>query len=119
MKFSNCEVWKTHLDYQIYKALNHRYQIGLEALNQHLPDFRIEIVYRYIKRQIKLKIFSNTYIFIRQRQLKFNPPIEEIRMKYFSQLKKFISVPIGFHGVVDSDSIFASIVDWYVKILIL
>lgn len=39
-------------------------------------------------------------------------------MKYFSQLKKFISVPIGFHGVVDSDSIFASIVDRYVKILI-
>lgn len=45
-KFSNCEVWKTHLDHQIYKTLNHRYQIGLEALNQHLPDFRIEIVYR-------------------------------------------------------------------------
>lgn len=45
-KFSNCEAWKTHLDYQIYKALNHRYQIGLEALNQHLPDFRIDIVYR-------------------------------------------------------------------------
>lgn len=41
-------------------------------------------------------------------------------MKYFSQLKKFISVPIGFHGVVDSsDSIFASIVDWYVKITII
>lgn len=40
-------------------------------------------------------------------------------MKYFSQLKKFISVPIGFHGVVDSDSIFASIVDWYIKISIL
>jgi len=46
-KFSNCEAWKTHLDFQIYKALNHRYQIGLEALNQHLPDFKIEIVYRY------------------------------------------------------------------------
>lgn len=46
LKFSNCEAWKTHLDFQIYKALNHRYQIGLEALNQHLPDFRIEIVYR-------------------------------------------------------------------------
>ncbi|XP_060838419.1 cytoplasmic dynein 2 heavy chain 1 [Rhopalosiphum padi] len=92
-KFSNCEAWKTHLDFQIYKALNHRYQIGLEALNQHLPDFRIEIVYR-------------------QRQLKFNPPIEEIRMKYFSQLKKFISVPIGFRGIVDSSvSIFASIID--------
>jgi len=45
-KFSNCQAWKTHLDYQLYKALNHRYQIGLEALNQHLPDFRIEIVYR-------------------------------------------------------------------------
>jgi len=58
--------------------------------------------------------------FIRQRQLKFNPPIEEIRMKYFSQLKKFISVPIGFRGIVDSSvSIFASIIDRYVKIVII
>lgn len=54
--------------------------------------------------------------FIRQRQLKFNPPIEEIRMKYFSQLKKFISVPISFRGIVDSSvSIFAPMVDRYVK----
>lgn len=52
----------------------------------------------------------------RHRQLKFDPPIEEIRMKYFSQLKKFISVPIGFQGIVDSpDSIFLSIVDRYVN----
>ncbi|XP_050420010.1 cytoplasmic dynein 2 heavy chain 1 [Adelges cooleyi] len=92
-KFTNCGTWKDHLDHQIYKSLNHRYQIGLGALNQHLPDFRIEIVFR-------------------QRRLKFNPPMEEIRMKYFAQLKKFISVPIGFRGVVDSaESIFVSIVD--------
>lgn len=64
-------------------------------------------------------IFKYIFLFSlsRQRQLKFNPPIEEIRMKYFSLLKKFISVPIGFHGIVDSAvSIFASIVDRYVKI---
>ncbi|XP_050526495.1 cytoplasmic dynein 2 heavy chain 1 isoform X2 [Daktulosphaira vitifoliae] len=92
-KFSNCSTWKTHLDYQIYKALNHRYQIGLNSLNQHLPDFRLEIIFR-------------------QRQLKFDPPMEEIRMKYFAQLKKFTLIPIHFHGLVDSStSIFASIID--------
>lgn len=70
-------------------------------------------------RILKLKFpFFNNLNFIRQRQLKFHPPMEEIRMKYFSQLKKFISVPIGFHGIADSsDSIFVSIVDQYVKII--
>lgn len=63
-------------------------------------------------------MFNNSDI--RQRQLKFSPPIEEIRMKYFSQLKKFISMPIGFHGIVDSsNSIFVSIVDRYVKLIIM
>lgn len=33
--------------------------------------------------------------------MQFRPPIEEIRAKYFNQMKKFISVPVLFKGVND------------------
>lgn len=62
--------------------------------------------------------FKPSFNIFRQQQLKFNPPIEEIRMKYYSQLKKFITMPFGFHGIADSSaSIFESIVDRYTKII--
>ena len=38
----------------------------------------------------------------RQQQLQFRPPIEEIRMKYFTQLKRFLSIPNNFRGVGES-----------------
>jgi dynein heavy chain 2 len=65
-------------------------------------------------------MFKQSLKYFRQRQLKFNPPMEEIRMKYFSLLKKFISVPIVFRGIMDSsDSKFTTIVDRYLSIKIL
>ena len=40
--------WRLHWDHQLYKALEHQYQLGLEALNEHLPEIRVELTYRYI-----------------------------------------------------------------------
>ena len=34
----------------------------------------------------------------RQRHLQFNPPFEEVKAKYFREMKKFISVPNVFKG---------------------
>lgn len=45
-KFSNMKSWRAHWDHQLYKALEHQYQIGLEALNEHLPEIKVELVYR-------------------------------------------------------------------------
>ena len=68
--------------------------VGLEALNEHLPEIKVEVIYR-------------------QQCLQFLPPIEEIRMKYFSQLKRFLSIPNNFRGVSETteNSIFPNIVD--------
>ena len=66
----------------------------MEALNEHLPEIKVEVIYR-------------------QQCLQFLPPIEEIRMKYFSQLKRFLAIPNNFRGVSESieNSIFPTIVD--------
>ena len=81
--FTNLKSWRAHWDRQLYKALEHQYQVGLEALNEHLPEIQVDLIYR-------------------QQQLQFRPPIEEIRMKYFTQLKRFLSIPNNFRGVGES-----------------
>ena len=92
--FTNLKTWRNHWDRQLYKALEHQYQVGLEALNEHLPEIEVELVYR-------------------NQCLQFNPPIEDIRMKYFSQLKRFLAIPKHFKGVSESAEglIFPTIID--------
>ena len=38
--------WKMHWDRQLYKALEHQYQLGLVALNQNLPEIKIELIFK-------------------------------------------------------------------------
>ncbi len=40
--------WKAHWDRQLYKALEHQYMMGLEALNENLPEIRVELTYRLV-----------------------------------------------------------------------
>jgi dynein heavy chain 2 len=42
----NMKPWKAHWDHQLYKALEHQYQMGLECLNENLPEIRVELTYR-------------------------------------------------------------------------
>ncbi|XP_055895255.1 cytoplasmic dynein 2 heavy chain 1-like isoform X1 [Biomphalaria glabrata] len=90
----NMTPWKSHWDRQLYKALEHQYLMGLEALNENLPEIRVELTYR-------------------QQKLQFRPPFEEIKAKYFREMKKFISIPNHFKGVGDGgpDLIFPAIID--------
>ena len=67
----------------ILNFLNVQIEPFLEALNENLPKIEVDLVYR-------------------QQQLQFRPPIEEIRMKYFTQLKRFLSIPKNFKGVGES-----------------
>lgn len=46
-KADNMKTWKMHWDRQLYKALEHQYQMGLEALNENLPEIKVELVFRY------------------------------------------------------------------------
>lgn len=50
---------------------------------------------------------------LRQQQLQFRPPFEEIKAKYFREMKRFISIPNNFKGVGDDTTnlIFPAIID--------
>nr|CAB3240329.1 cytoplasmic dynein 2 heavy chain 1-like [Phallusia mammillata] len=75
--------WRAHWNRQIYKALEHQYQIGLEALNQNLPEIRVDLTFR-------------------QGRLQFRPAFEEIRAKFYREMKRFIGIPGLFRGVTES-----------------
>ncbi|XP_065356058.1 cytoplasmic dynein 2 heavy chain 1 [Calliphora vicina] len=83
--FTNLDAFKLHWDHQLYKVLEYQYIIGLVDMNNKLPDIHIKITFR-------------------QRQLIFIPSEEEIRDKYFSQLRRFIERPCGFRGLSDKSS---------------
>jgi len=38
--------WRQHWNHQLYKALEHQYQVGLEALSEHLPEIRVDLTYK-------------------------------------------------------------------------
>src|SRR5690606_19273595 len=77
--YQRMEAWKTHWDYQIYKALEHQYQKGLEGINENLPEIRVNLVFK-------------------ERQLQFSPPFEKVKETYFNKIKEFISFPQEFKG---------------------
>ena len=38
--------WRAHWNRQLYKSLEHQYQMGLEALNHNLPEIRVDLVFK-------------------------------------------------------------------------
>ena len=41
-----------------------------------------------------------TFVY-RKQNLQFKPPIEDVRRKYYARLRKFLSLPLHFKGVVE------------------
>lgn len=83
--------WQLHWDYQLYKALEHQYQMGLESLNENLPEIKVDLTFR-------------------QQKLQLRPPLEEIRAKYYREMKKFIQIPEKFGGL-DNPELFKRLID--------
>ncbi len=58
----------------------------------------------------------------RQQKLQFRPPIEEIRAKYYRDMKKFINIPLLFRGVSEisshSETIFHRLINRNAKSLL-
>lgn len=75
--------WQIHWDHQIYKAMEHQYQLGLESLNENLAEIKVDLTFR-------------------QRRLQFKPALEDIRVKYYREMKKFIQLPEKVHGLSDT-----------------
>ncbi|XP_075274100.1 cytoplasmic dynein 2 heavy chain 1 isoform X3 [Opisthocomus hoazin] len=84
--FKACDMkaWRQHWNHQLYKALEHQYQMGLEALNENLPEINIDLTFK-------------------QGWLQFRPPFEEIRARYYREMKRFISIPNQFRGVSEAE----------------
>lgn len=40
--------WRQHWNHQLYKALEHQYQTGLEALNKNLPEIQIDLTFKSV-----------------------------------------------------------------------
>ena len=83
---SHIRAWHIHWDHQLYKTLEYWYTHGIHSLQDSLPEIKIDIVYRNC-------------------ELHFRPPFEEVRAKYFRELKKFLNIPRNFRGVGKTDNI--------------
>lgn len=90
---NNMKPWLAHWDRQLYKVLEYQYQLGLDTLNENMPEIKVELTFR--------------------QKIQFRPPIEEIKSKYYREMKRFISIPNHFRGVNESkrNLIFQTIVE--------
>jgi dynein heavy chain 2 len=43
----NMKPWRAFWDRQLYKALDLQYSMGLKALNENLPDIKIDLIFGY------------------------------------------------------------------------
>lgn len=83
--YTNLNPFKLHWDHQLYKVLEYQYVSGLLDVHQKLPDIHVDLVFR-------------------QQQIQFRPTLEEIKSKYYSQLRRFIEKPLSFKGLSEQSS---------------
>lgn len=81
------KIWRTHLDYQLFKALEYQYQIGLESLNENFNMIEADLVYL-------------------DKTVSFRPPLEMLKSLYYKEIQNFINIPIKFSGLGGKPSIF-------------
>lgn len=74
--------WRNHWDYQIYKTLEHQYRLGLESMSERLPEISVELIFK-------------------QQRVQFRPTFEDIRLRYYREMKKFINIPNSFRAFGD------------------
>ncbi|CAD7969929.1 unnamed protein product, partial [Amoebophrya sp. A120] len=84
------DTWRAFWDYQLFKILECQYRLGLESLNESLPEMKADLVFGDNK--IKLK-----------------PPLEELKTNYYKEIKQFVQLPQMFKGLEGAGHIFASV----------
>ena len=62
-----CRTWLTHINYQLYKALEFQYRMGLESLNENLSEIQADLIFKNHK-------------------IEFRPPFENLKRQYFSEI---------------------------------
>nr|CCC94835.1 putative dynein heavy chain [Trypanosoma congolense IL3000] len=76
----NFESWRRHLDAQLFKALEHQYQRGLETMHEKIQEFKVELVFK-------------------QGQVQFKPSFEAVREAYYQQVRELVGIPLRFRGL--------------------
>ncbi|EGR34149.1 hypothetical protein IMG5_022750, partial [Ichthyophthirius multifiliis] len=88
---SICRFWRTNWDFQIYKALEYQYQKGLQLLDQNMYEI-------------------NTDLVLKGKNIELKPSLEELKEKYYKEIKNFINWPVKtFQGVGGSIEIYNSL----------
>uniref|UniRef100_A0A914CNR1 Dynein heavy chain tail domain-containing protein n=1 Tax=Acrobeloides nanus TaxID=290746 RepID=A0A914CNR1_9BILA len=91
---SNMRPWAIHWDRQLYKVLQIQFQWGLESLQSVIPTINAQLIFR-------------------EQRLQLRPPLEEIKAKYYKELRKFLSIPQKFRGMQNAEketSFFATMI---------
>ncbi|KAK0416096.1 hypothetical protein QR680_012296 [Steinernema hermaphroditum] len=81
---TNMRPWEIHWDRQLYKALQLQYRWGIESLHTQIAPIHAQL-------------------FFREERLQLRPPLEEIRVQYYRQMRSFLSIPFKFRGVQEND----------------
>uniref|UniRef100_K3WM96 AAA+ ATPase domain-containing protein n=1 Tax=Globisporangium ultimum (strain ATCC 200006 / CBS 805.95 / DAOM BR144) TaxID=431595 RepID=K3WM96_GLOUD len=101
--------WFLYWDHQLYKVLESGYQIGLEMLNENLPeikDIKTELHFPPLSSSSSAVITNGPGM----PSLLLKPPIEELRTTYYKAMKKFVSRPTKFNGFANPQ-VFAAMCD--------
>ncbi|CUG87914.1 dynein heavy chain, putative [Bodo saltans] len=85
-RFTNMGAWMRHWDMQIYKALEHQYQQGLESLHESVNEIKADVVYDSTSGKAVLR-----------------PPMETLRVQFYQRIKDFLTFPNRFQGVGNSE----------------
>ena len=106
-RFSNTLSWKIHWDHQLYKILEYQFNDALLKADAWLGSGKSD-----------LSVSSATETFhvdlgFAGGQITFRPPMEEIKGMIYSRIRKFLSLPQSFTGLVETnagqESIFTAI----------
>ncbi|XP_072941902.1 cytoplasmic dynein 2 heavy chain 1 [Epargyreus clarus] len=94
--YKNTDMWRSHWDLQIYKALECQYIKALLSLHTHFPHVKIDLI-------------------LRDHMVQVQPPMEEIRAQHYHTLRRLVALPAQFVGLksslAENQSIFATIVE--------
>eukprot|EP00392_Amoebophrya_sp_AT5.2_P002499 g2504.t1 len=84
--------WRVFWDHQLFKIMECQYKLGMESLNESLPEMKADLI--FVNKQCKLK-----------------PPVEELRTNYYKEIKSFIQLPLAFKGLEGAPHIYKAMPD--------
>lgn len=70
-----CSLWLKEINQELYRALEYQYRLGMESLNENLPEIKTDLCLRP------------------DGTLEFNPSFDFLKAKYYGEIQRFIDYP--------------------------